>query len=242
MQYRHSTGFFGKLPAHGDFIHRGLSTQCINLWDDWLQGVVGASQEQLGDQWLDIYLTSPIWRFAFSPGVIDEHLWAGITLPSVDRVGRYFPFSILSWAPARVPATAALTENEQWYETMEDIALQALDGQLLIDDMAEQIQAVPLATSSAYAKGRNEAGIGQKVIPLDDDTASASTVYPYLLDSCLMASAPSYSIWSTRGSDRVEPCVATACGLPPVANVAAMLTGQWREWQWEQPYQKQSEE
>lgn len=239
MPNRHSTGFFGKLPAHGDFIHRGLPTQCINLWDEWLQGVVGASQEQLGDQWLDVYLTSPIWRFAFSPGVIDGNLWAGISLPSVDRVGRYFPFSILSWAPATVPATAVIADNDSWYETMEQIALQALDGQLLIDDMAAKIQSVPLATSSIYSRGRSGAGAGQSVIALDEESSSAASVYPYLLDSCLTASAPSYSIWSTSGSDRVEPCVATARGLPPVANVAAMLTGQWVDWQWDQPYQRQ---
>lgn len=242
MSHQCSTGFFGKLPAHGDFIHRGLSAHCINVWDDWLQGVVGATQEQLGQQWLDVYLTSPIWRFALSPGVIDGHLWAGISLPSVDRVGRYFPFSILSRAPAQVPATAVLADNNNWYETMEQIALLALDGQLLIDDVAEQIQRVPLATSSIYAQGRAAAGAGQRVIPLADEEQTAASVYPYLLDSCLTASAPAYSIWSTQGSDRVEPCVATAWGLPPVANVAAMLTGQWRDWQWDQPYQRQAQQ
>ena len=75
------TGVFGKLPAHGDFIYRDLPTQFVNVLDSWLQGFVGGSREQLGEQWLDIYLTSPIWRFAFSEGVVDEHGWAGLFLP-----------------------------------------------------------------------------------------------------------------------------------------------------------------
>jgi len=241
MQTRPSTGFFGKLPAHGDFIHRGLPTHCINVWDEWLQSVVGASQEQLGEQWLDVYLTSPIWRFAFSPGVIDEHIWAGISLPSVDRVGRYFPFSILSCAPASVPATALLSDNNPWFEAIEQAALEALDGQLLIDGLAERLQAVPLATTSRYRRGRPEQGGERSVIALEDEARGPESVYPYFLDSCLLATRPCYSLWSTAGSDRVEPCVATASGLPPVASAAAMLTGQWRDWQWDQPYQARRE-
>src|SRR5690625_7848268 len=98
-------GFFGKLPAHGDFIHRGLPTRCVSIWDESLQGVIGASREQLGGNWLDIYLTSPIWRFALSPGLVDEHVWAGIFMPSVDRVGRSLPSSILPRSPATPPYT-----------------------------------------------------------------------------------------------------------------------------------------
>jgi type VI secretion system protein ImpM len=35
----------------------------------------------------------------FSAGIIDEHVWAGIMLPSVDKVGRYFPFSVSTMLP-----------------------------------------------------------------------------------------------------------------------------------------------
>lgn len=231
-------GFFGKLPAHGDFIHRGLPTRCVNLWDEWLQGVIGASREQLGENWLDIYLTSPIWRFALSPGVVDEHVWAGIFMPSVDRVGRYFPFSILARAKAKVPATVVLMDNDLWYETMEAIALEALDGHLMIDDMAEQIARDPLEASAVYTKGRTVTEpMMQQVVTLEFEEQAASSVYPYLLDAAFTASSPTYSMWRTRGSDRVEPCVATCAGLPPVACVAGMWTGQWQDWQWHEPYQ-----
>jgi len=51
---------------------------------------VASSKEQMGDEWLDTYLTSPIWRFVLSSGVIDTQHWAGIMLPSVDQVGLSF--------------------------------------------------------------------------------------------------------------------------------------------------------
>lgn len=231
-------GFFGKLPAHGDFIHRGLPTRCVNLWDEWLQGVIGASQEQLGENWLDIYLTSPIWRFALSPGVVDEYVWAGIFMPSVDRVGRYFPFSILARASSTLPATVVLADNDPWYDAMENIALRALEGSLMIDAMAEEIAGRSLEASDAYTKSRasNQQGM-QQVITLDFEERMTSSVYPYLLDAAFTANTPTYSIWRTHGSDRVEPCVATCNGLPAVASVAGMWTGQWRDWQWQEPYQ-----
>ena len=134
-----STGFFGKLPAHGDFIHRNLPASFINFWDQWLQGFVAGSREQLGEQWLDIYLTSPIWRFFFSTGVVDDNQWAGIMLPSVDRVGRYFPFSIVAQIDGRISPMDFLARQINWYETIEDACLAALDGQIVLDQLVEKI-------------------------------------------------------------------------------------------------------
>ena len=49
-------GVYGKLPSHGDFIHRNLPAGFIASWDEWLQLFVGGSKEYMGDAWLDIYL------------------------------------------------------------------------------------------------------------------------------------------------------------------------------------------
>ena len=51
-------GFFGKLPAHGDFVERNLPSAAITGWDEWLQQAVAISREQLGESWLDTYLGS----------------------------------------------------------------------------------------------------------------------------------------------------------------------------------------
>jgi len=34
---------YKKLPAHGDFISRELSTSFIRVWDEWLQGIFSES-------------------------------------------------------------------------------------------------------------------------------------------------------------------------------------------------------
>ena len=64
MPHAFQVGFYGKLPSHGDFLRRRLSDAFVGGWDAWLQDCLAGSREALGDRWLDVYLTSPAWRFA----------------------------------------------------------------------------------------------------------------------------------------------------------------------------------
>ena len=233
------TGFYGKLPAHGDFIHRNLSVKFINVWDDWLQTFVGSSQERMGEGWLPIYLTSPIWRFCLSPGVVDEFGWAGVMLPSVDRVGRYFPFTVVTRIDSAIPLTDLLTTGTPWFESAENLALQALDGQICADDILEQLQQQKLNICAGYVRnvgGESPARGGGLIVEKEFLEQSADGAMPLLLDGLLKQSFPSYSIWTTDGSEQVEPCVFVSPGLPSVSNGPALLDGHWVEWGWSMPF------
>ena len=61
-------GFYGKLPSHGDFLRRRVSDAFVDAWDAWLRECLAASRTALGARWLDVYLTSPAWRFACAAG------------------------------------------------------------------------------------------------------------------------------------------------------------------------------
>src|SRR5262245_59038751 len=89
-----SAGFFGKLPTHGDFLRRDLPDSFVNPWDEWLQRALARSRDSLGDTWRPTYLTSPAWRFVLAPGACGERAWAGVLIPSMDRVGRCYPFCV----------------------------------------------------------------------------------------------------------------------------------------------------
>lgn len=236
MSHLKPVGLYGKLPAHGDFIYRDLPTNFINTWDAWLQSFVSCSQEQMGEAWLDTYLTSPIWRFAFSEGVVDQHAWAGIMLPSVDRVGRYFPFSVITRLPATLNPFEIISQST-WYESIESAALKALDGQLVLDELIEEINTPQLNRSIIYTpdarKNMDQQGV---VINMDFEEQSPRSVFSYLLDASLKETLPSYSLWGTQGSQRVEPCLFYSRGLPQVRGIAAMMDGQWAHWGWHQPY------
>src|SRR6267154_5928531 len=88
-------GLYGKLPSHGDFLRRRVSDDFVAGWDAWLQRCIAQSRAALGEEWLETYLTSPAWRFALSAAVCGPTPVAGVLVPSVDRVGRYFPVTVV---------------------------------------------------------------------------------------------------------------------------------------------------
>src|SRR4030095_14353699 len=92
-------GLFGKLPSHGDFLRRRVPDAFVLAWDAWLQLSIAASRELLGERWLDVFLTSPAWRFSFSAGICGPAPIAGLMVPSVDRVGRDFSITVAGAAP-----------------------------------------------------------------------------------------------------------------------------------------------
>jgi len=120
-------GWYGKLPGLGDFASRRLPEEFIRRWDAWLQQSLASARQQLGASWADAYLTMPIWRFALMPGLVDDKAWAGVLMPSVDRVGRQFPLTLaLSLAPGAAVAHAVF-EADEWFGDLEDAALGVLD-------------------------------------------------------------------------------------------------------------------
>lgn len=236
MQTTQQTGIFGKLPAHGDFLHRNLPSRVVNEWDSWLQTFVGSTQERLGDEWLEIYLTSPIWRFCWSPGLMDDHYWAGILLPSVDRVGRYFPFSVLRQLPASTLPCEFMVRQGAWFDAVESAALKALDGHSQVDQLLQDLsQAQPQELDNGYVRQGNVKLDSGVIVDTDFAEPSAMDAMPHLADAFIASTYNSFGVWSTNGSDRVEPCVFVCPGMPAVAGGAAMLDGLWEHWAWSVP-------
>ncbi|MET1077906.1 MAG: type VI secretion system-associated protein TagF [Pseudomonas sp.] len=96
-------GFYGKIPVLGDFVTREVQRPLQVQLDTWLQSGLLALQGQRAD-WLEAYLVTPVWQFLLPPGICGEQACAGLLMPSVDRVGRYFP--LLAWA--ELPGEVAL--------------------------------------------------------------------------------------------------------------------------------------
>ena len=230
-------GLYGKLPAYGDFIIRHLNSAFTSGWDEWLQQFISASQEQIGEGWLEVYLTSPIWQFVISPGVIDSNMWAGIMMPSVDRVGRYFPISIVQPLPASESAVSFLMSQGDWYDQLETQCLLALDGEIDADELVGTIAQIEYASLDQYQATQNLGEAGPIIIGLGgDDNSQTERAVPYLLNAILGSGMASFSLWKTAGSELIGPTLFCCQGLPPVSGVAAMLDGQWQLRNWKIPY------
>ncbi|MFP5516895.1 MAG: type VI secretion system-associated protein TagF [Alphaproteobacteria bacterium] len=134
-------GCFGKLPARGDFLLRGLPRSFADPWHDWLLDGLQASRAVLGDGWMDRYLNAPIWRFTLEPGVCGPQAAAGVMMPSVDKAGRQFPLALVALpAPGQ---TAAGTElDAAWFGAAEELALSVLTHTLDVEAFVGSVAAL----------------------------------------------------------------------------------------------------
>ncbi|MEZ5591273.1 MAG: type VI secretion system-associated protein TagF [Gammaproteobacteria bacterium] len=223
-------GFYGKLPARGDFVQRNLPRSFIDPWDDWLQEALAGSREQLGEQWLRSYLTSPVWRFALCGGLCGEQAVAGVLIPSVDRVGRYFPLAITALLPDTVEPLVLAEQARSWYESVESLILQGLEDDLDFEQYATEVSqlAAPQLGESTVEAAANKQNWCCPVTDLTTLRQLRATLTPLLLRRAFGA----YSVWWTQGSEHIAPCLLLCSGLPAVPGYAALLAGQWERWDW----------
>jgi type VI secretion system protein ImpM len=231
-------GWFGKLPSHGDFLHRRVPEVFINTWDPWLQECMARSREQLGPQWLQTYLTSPVWRFFLCGGVIGASSFAGILLPSVDRVGRYFPLTVLAELPADLSPMALAIHGREWLRTIEGHALHALESEEFVleeFDAAIQESAATLAgVEQYYGIDLGEsfpAAADHWRLPMPSvDRVAAALIDPLL--AVATRQLQPMSLWWTDGSEYLGASCLLVKSLPDSTRFSAMLDGEWNEAGW----------
>lgn len=217
-------GFFGKVSSHGDFVSRRLPQGMLAVWDGWLQASLQASRGVLGPRWLDIYLISPIWRFALAPGVCDNNAWAGVLMPSVDRVGRHFPLTLAAGAPGGAAVLDWVANGGAWFGQLEALALSSLEHHFLLDRFDEQLQAMEPLSDAPIVGIAGAAGMR---LPLDN-VDGAAALAPHIAAAALRGQ----SLWWTDGSAQVDPGMLMCRGLPAPAAFGAMLAGNWKEAGW----------
>lgn len=136
-----AAGWHGKLPTVGDFATRRLPPEFVAEWDAWLSD--GLAELQRSPQWPDAYLTSPSWRFVLMPGVLPGALgcsaWAGVLMPSVDRVGRYYPLTLAHALPA-LPCDETSTEALWlWLLRLDEAAADAMHDDWSIEQFEAEL-------------------------------------------------------------------------------------------------------
>jgi len=99
--------WYGKLPARGDFVGRGLPPRWRSDWDGWLQrGLALAATTLDGATLRESLGTFAPWRYVALPA--PGEIWCGIIMASHDRVGRAFPLTLVE----RIDASAS--PDESW--------------------------------------------------------------------------------------------------------------------------------
>jgi type VI secretion system protein ImpM len=145
MQRLDLPGWYGKIPALGDFVSRRLAPDFIQRWDAWLQRGIAASPRGLKEFAMNAIGNGAPWRFALLPGVCGDQAWVGVILPSVDRVGRHFPLTIALALTPHPGLLQAIFKPQHWFLAIEQLAIASIgqDAPCLPDDLERQLAAHP---------------------------------------------------------------------------------------------------
>jgi type VI secretion system protein ImpM len=179
-------GFYGKAVTRGDFLSRRLPTPFATVWDRFLQTMVEAAQARLGERWLDAFMTMPVWHFALGGGIAGPGQVLGVLIPSVDRVGRYFPFSILGFCAPEGCAAAA------WASEAERLALSALSDDFDpagLDDALRELGAPAALEAGALPPFGWSAGSDARPAPMLRESLWWCRASAHIPDSALRTEA-----------------------------------------------------
>lgn len=219
-------GLFGKLPAHGDFVSRGLPHDLVERLHTLLRETMAAGKRRAGPGWLDAYLTAPIWRFAATGACLGRSAAVGLVMPSVDAVGRHFPALLLHRMAGDAGALTLLDAAHAWLSRAEALALDALETELTAAAVMSRL--AELAPPMAYgppAPGGMDDGPPWRVALDPVDAGPDARAYAGLGDCAMRRALGPYSVWTTAGSDRVPAELCVLAGLPEPACLAGFMAG-----------------
>jgi type VI secretion system protein ImpM len=229
-----ATGYYGKLPARGDFITRGMSPAFTTPWDAWLQSALSASRESLGADWLQAYLSAPLWRFLLPAGLLAREAVIGVLCPSVDRIGRHFPFTIASvLGRERLDPIATMARADSWYEIVEETILDGLDPALDMEAFGIRVDGLAFPAGAAVSVPGTEKGPAPGMrdihlhLALEQGPIAESALRPLR-----SAVSETFALWVTAGSEVIPLCALATIALPAPERFAALLDGRWSGHGW----------
>ncbi|MBA8879729.1 type VI secretion system-associated protein TagF [Phyllobacterium myrsinacearum] len=205
-------GYFGKVPSKGDFISRRLDRDVRLKLDQWLQPAMQSSREMLADEWMDLYLNAPIWRFYLEASICGPYPVVGMMIPSVDKAGRYFPFLVAAQIPDFPLSVASIARADDWLHSLEDVLLSVLEDEFDIDYFDHQLA----------KKAFDLDVIPASLSPLGEPSSQAGAFAPLAAALAGSKSIPQ-SLWWTSGSDRRKPGMSLYPGWPAATAFASFF-------------------
>jgi type VI secretion system protein ImpM len=95
---RGAIAWYGKLPSLGDFVGRRMPHALTTEWDTWLRSGMDELRTLGSSSWAEKFVSAPLWFF-MSPAAVTGTAVVGALAPSMDRVGRYYPLTVMATAP-----------------------------------------------------------------------------------------------------------------------------------------------
>lgn len=222
-------GWFGKIASQGDFASRRLPADWVQSCDQWLSACVASSRQQLGEQWLQAYLSAPLWRFAWAPGVVDSQWWFGVLMSSCDSVGRYFPLLIVQPRPHAPQDRIGLDHLDLWWQQVAQAAMGTLADGVDLQAFETRLAAAPPWPGAVPRLGASALQAGawgrwRQSVPAQ---ASLAELAHHLASEQLGSRMAGHSWWWPLWPQGGPASCTIVAGLPPPEAYGEMLRGSW---------------
>lgn len=217
-------GYFGKLPILGDFIQQLLPQDFSNRWHEWLQGSMAAARESLGESFLTYYLNCPAWKFLMAPGVCGKQAVVGLTIPSVDRVGRYFNFTVATVLPELSNPCTYVSQNREGMAQLEELTLDILEHDYPKNEIDIKLRELSLSfRGTSDIRQHVESGVDfirvsqDQAMPFADQSGELVT---YLVSQRLQ----DFSMWWYGQIGQTQSQLLVCQGMPSAEHYIGLLT------------------
>ena len=239
MRVTEHAGYFGKIPSKSDFVQGGLPGLAIRNWDNWLAHAIHESQQALGDNWLQTYLSSPIWRFSLDPGILSENGWTGVLASSVDSVNRAYPLMLAMPFQPDVDTLDAAEILNAWLEQVEELTIRVIDGALDVSEALNGLEKIgqnvrnDLAMSEKRLRWRDRYGVTKGWLVLGDGFPPVAALRTAVIDGIGSKRQPAgRTCWWHAGWSGYKPAATLCLGLPNPKSFAGFLDGAWEHHNW----------
>lgn len=130
-----TTGFFGKIPAAGDFVSWNLSRVFTDRWDRWMSRdlIEHPSRGPLDPR---------AWRFVVPAGIFGDAPAAGVWRMSEDRAGRRYPLVIARLGHPPDPGDA-------WFDAASALLEEVVEGCRPVVSLTGALSRLPPAPGGA---------------------------------------------------------------------------------------------
>lgn len=141
-----AVGWYGKMPAAGDFVRRRLRSEVVNWWHRWLEQALPHLKINPSSQ--SMFFHAPIWNFALPASHGVDMVQLGCIAPSRDRVGRLYPLLVSLYMPVQYYESQMLEGSSRFYQQAGQTLLQAVSLGCSVEQFDKSLSSIPLTMTA----------------------------------------------------------------------------------------------